>query len=162
MLTLAAMGHGAPNIWWIGAACYSTAVISAVIPWVNAEVLMLAAVPLAGSRVELATLVALVTVGQMTGKSVAYWLSRTTTRPRTLRFQNAIDAWRTRVERYPHSALGMVFISATLGVPPFYIVAITAGALQVAFARFLVVGTIGRLVHFALVALAPQLIGGVS
>lgn len=162
MLTLTTMGHGAPNIWWIGAACYGAAVISAVIPWVNAEVLMLAAVPLAGSQLELGTLVALVAVGQMTGKSVAYWFSRTTTRPRTVRLQNAIDQWRTRVERYPHSALGMVFISATFGVPPFYIVAVTAGALHVAFARFLVVGTIGRLVHFALVALAPQLVGGIS
>lgn len=150
-----------PNVWWI-AGCYAIAVVSAIVPWVNAELLMLAAAPLHRSPIELGALVALVTAGQMTGKSIAYWISRTATDPRTPRLQNAIDRWQDRLDRHPRSALGVMLISATIGLPPFYVVAIAAGALKVAFVRFLAVGTIGRLVHFALVALGPQLVGRIS
>jgi len=147
-----------PNIWWIAAGYYTLAVVSAVVPWVNAEVAMLSAVPLAGSPTQLAVLVALVTLGQMTGKSIMYWLSRNATRPRAPRLQDAIDRWREHLQRHPRSALGVVLISSTIGLPPFYIVAIAAGALNVAFGRFLAVGTAGRLVHFAVLALVPQLV----
>ena len=156
------IGLGTAGLWWIAAGCYAAAVVSAVAPWVNAEILMLAAAPLAGSPFELALLVAVVTAGQMTGKSVAYWISRTAARPRAAGLQRAIDRWRDRLARRPRSALGVVLVSATIGLPPFYIVAVAAGALKLAFTRFLVVGAIGRLVHFALVALVPQLIGRIS
>lgn len=146
------------NIWWIAAGCYTLAVVSAVVPWVNAEVLMLSAAPLAGSPIQLAVLVALVTLGQMTGKSIMYWISRNATRPRAPRLQNAIDRWGERLQRHPGSALGVMLLSSTIGLPPFYIVAIAAGALNVAFGRFLAVGAVGRLVHFALLAFVPQLI----
>ena len=147
-----------PNIWWIALGCYTLAVVSAVVPWVNAEVVMLSAVPLAGSPYQLGALVAFVTLGQMTGKTIVYWASRNATRPRAPRVQEAIDRWRQRLHRHPGSALGVMLVSATLGLPPFYIVAIAAGALNVAFGRFLAVGTFGRLVHFTLLAFIPQLV----
>jgi len=64
------------NIWWLSLACYGLAVVSAVVPWVNAEVLLLSASPMAGSRADLAMLVLAVTTGQLTGDSIMYWLSR--------------------------------------------------------------------------------------
>lgn len=147
-----------PNIWWIAAGCYTLAVVSAVVPWVNAEVMMLSAVPLAGSPVQLALLVAFVTLGQMTGKSIMYWISRQTTGPRASRVQNAIDQGRELLHRHPGSALGVMLLNSTTGLPPFYIVAIAAGALNIAFGRFLAVGAVGRLIHFAVVAFVPQLV----
>ena len=72
-------GLESSNLWWIAAGGYALALVSAMVPWVNAEVAM-------------------------------------------------------------------------------HIVAMTAGALDVAFGRFLVVGTFGRLVHFGLVAFIPQLV----
>lgn len=146
------------NIWCVALGCYTLAVVSAVVPWVNAEVLMLSAVPLAGSPYQLGVLVSVVTLGQMTGKSIMYWVSRKATRPRAKRLQDAIDRWRERLHSHPRSALGVMLASSTLGVPPFYIVAIAAGALNVAFSRFLAVGMTGRLIHFALVAFLPQLL----
>lgn len=152
------MGLELLNIWWIALACYTLAVVSAVVPWVNAEVVMLSAVPLAGSPYQLGVLVTLVTLGQMTGKTIMYWASRNATRPRAPRLQQAIDRWRERLQQHPRSAVGVMLISATLGLPPFYIVAIAAGALKVAFSRFLAVGTAGRLIHFALLAFLPHLL----
>lgn len=146
------------NIWLIAAAYYTIAVVSAVAPWVNGELVMLSAAPLAGSPVQLAMLVVLVTLGQMTGKTIMYWLSRNATRPRTPRLQNAIEACRERLQRRPRSALGVMLLSSTIGLPPFYLVAIAAGALNVSFGRFLAVGTVGRLVHFAVVAYVPELL----
>jgi membrane protein YqaA with SNARE-associated domain len=153
------MGLELPNIWWIAAGYYTLAVVSAVVPWVNAEVVMLSAVPLARSPIQLGVLVALVTLGQMTGKSIMYWISRNATRPRAPHLQNAINRWRDRLQRHPRSALGVMLISSTIGLPPFYLVAMAAGALNVAFGRFLAVGTVGRLVHFALLAFVPRLVG---
>ena len=147
-----------PDIYWIALGYYALAVVSAVVPWVNAEVVMLSAVPVAGSPWQLGGLVVLVTLGQMTGKTIMYWASRNATRPRAPRVQALIDRWRERLHRHPGSALGVMFVSATLGLPPFYIVAIVAGALNIAFGRFLAVGTLGRLVHFTLVAFIPQLV----
>jgi membrane protein YqaA with SNARE-associated domain len=151
-------GPELPSIWWIASGCYAIAVVSAIVPWVNAEVVMLSAAPLARTQVQLAALVALVTLGQRTGKSIMYWISRKAARPRAPRVQQAIDRWQERFQRHPGSALGVMAISSTVGLPPFYVVAIAAGALHVPFGRFLAVGTAGRLVHFALLALVPQLV----
>lgn len=147
------------SIWWLSLMYYALAVLSAVLPWVNAEVLMLSALPLARAQShDLAILVLVVTAGQMTGKSVMYWLSRSATGERSPRVQAALDKWRVRFERCPQSALAVVFVSSTIGFPPFYIVSVVAGALRVAYGRFLTVGGCGRLLHFAIVALLPQLV----
>lgn len=148
-----------PHIWWMVAGWYGLALVSAVVPWVNAEVLMLAALPFARSPLQLALLVALMTLGQMTGKSAMYWCSRRAAVKPTPRVRDAMARWKERLDRHPHSALGVVLVSSTVGIPPFYMVSILAGALHVTFARFLMVGTFGRLVHFAALALVPQLIG---
>ena len=137
---------------------YALAVLSAVLPWVNAEVLMLSAIPVARSRLALGALVIAVSLGQMTGKSIMYWLSRTSTWPRSPRLQSAIDRWQTQLEQRPRSVLAVAFVSALVGVPPFFIVSVAAGVLKVAFGRFLAVGTAGRLIHFAIVAFVPELL----
>jgi membrane protein YqaA with SNARE-associated domain len=151
-----------PHIWWLAGGCYLLALVSALVPWVNAEVLMLAALPFARSPLHLALLVALMTLGQMTGKSAMYWCSRRAALRPTLRMRNTMTRWTARLDRHPRWALGVVLVSSAVGIPPFYIVSIVAGALNIAFGRFLVVGTLGRLVHFAALALVPQLIGRTS
>ena len=148
------ISHGA----WLVAGCFGAAIVSAVLPWVNAELLMLSAVPLAGSRAELSTLVLAVTMGQMTGKSVMYWLSRTATGERAGRIRAITERWRNRFTHHPRSVLAIVLVSAVVGVPPFYLVSIAAGAFKVAFVRFFAVGASGRLLHFAIIAAVPQLL----
>jgi membrane protein YqaA with SNARE-associated domain len=137
---------------------FALAMVSAVVPWVNAEVVMLSAVPLAGSNAQLAGLVGLVTLGQMTGKSIMYWASRMAAGRRVPRLQAAIDRWRDRFRDRPASAFGVMFLSSVVGFPPFYVVSMVAGALNVAFASFFAIGCIGRLIHFTLVAFAPELV----
>ncbi len=144
------------NIWWVAAGYYSIAVLSAVLPWVNAELVMLSAVPLAGSPLRLGVLVGVVTAGQMTGKAVMYWIARRTNRPHGPVLQRILGRWRERLQRNPRSALVVTLVSSIVGIPPFYLVAMAAGALNVAFSRFLAVGTLGRLIHFTVVAFVPH------
>ena len=140
---------------WLLAGCYAAAVVSALVPWVNAELLMLAALPMAASHGTLAALVFVFTLGQMTGKSVMFWVSRRATTAPAPRLHRVVERWRDRFERHPRSALACVFVSAALGFPPFYAVSIAAGTFRMSFGRFLAVGGVGRLLHFAVVALVP-------
>ena len=144
------------NIWWAAAGYYPLAVLSAVVPWVNAELVMLSAVPLAGTPLHLGALVGVVTAGQMTGKAVMYWMAQRTRRPHGPRLQRLLGRWKERLERRPHSALAVTLVSSIVGIPPFYLVAMAAGALNVAFGRFMAVGTLGRLIHFGIVAFLPH------
>lgn len=148
------------DMTWTAAGCYLLAIVSAVLPWVNAEVLMLSAVPLAGTPLQLAALAAAVTAGQMTGKSAMYWVGKRSTdrgaAPRHPRLSQWLARWRRRLERGPASAVLVVFLSAVVGFPPFYLVSIAAGALGMAFGAFLAVGAMGRLIHFATVAFAAR------
>ena len=147
------------NFWTLIPAYYGLAIVSAVVPWLNGELLMLSANPLAGSRLEMCALVLAVSAGQMTGKAAAYWVSRRSAGSQTPRLQRAIERWRVRLQRRPSSALVITFVSALVGVPPFFVVSIAAGSLKVAFGRFLAVGSAGRLLHFALVAFVPGWLG---
>lgn len=145
------------DTWWVASGYFGLALVSAVVPWVNAELLMLSAVPVVGSPAHLAVLVATVTAGQMTGKASVYWIARSTTRPPGPRLEQALDRWRVRLERRPGSALAVTFVSSTTGCPPFYLVSVMAGALKMAFGRFLAIGLLGRLIHFGIVAFLPQM-----
>lgn len=143
-----------PDTVWVVAGYFGLAVLSAVVPWFNAEVVMLSAVPLAASPLQLGLLVGAVTAGQMTGKATMYWIAR---RSHPARLQPFLDRWGARLESRPATALGVTFISSTVGFPPFYLVSMAAGALRVTFGGFLAVGTAGRLLHFGLVACLPHL-----
>lgn len=143
---------------WVVVGYYALAVCSAVLPWVNGELVMLSAIPLAGSPLDLGALVVVVTAGQMTGKAAMYWIGRRTARRPGSRLEQVVNRWCGRLSSYPASGLGVTFVSAIVGLPPFYVVAMAAGALNVAFGPFVAVGTLGRLIHFGAVAFVPHLV----
>ena len=99
----------ATSLWIAVPGYYGAAIVSAIMPWVNAEVLMLSAVPIAGSPAPLAALVLAVSAGQMTGKTIAYWVSRRSAGARSPRLQRALDRWQGRLDRRPGSAVAITF-----------------------------------------------------
>ena len=146
------------DFWPTALAYFGLSIVSAVIPWVNAELVMISAIPLAASSTALAALVVVVSAGQMTGKAAMYWLSRKSARPRSPLVQRAVDRWRARLQQRPRSALAVIFLSALVGFPSFFVVSLAAGALGVEFRRFFAAGAVGRLVHFTVVACIPELL----
>ncbi len=143
---------------WTEPACLGLAVLSAIIPWFNVEILVLALPAVARSSLHLSGLVLLVTLGQMLGKCVVYWTSRSGRAVASPRISRALERWRGRFARRPWSPVALVLASSAIGVPPFYLVTIAAGALEVDFVRFAAAGTLGRLIRFGLLAFIPYLL----
>ena len=143
---------------WTLLACFGIAIVSALLPWVNAELMLLAvAVPLT-SAVDLLILVLAVTAGQVSGKGALYWIARRIPHAPSGRFGRAVERWRAACDKRPGSAQTVMLVSATIGLPPFYATTVAAGALRINFGRFLATAVVGRLLHFGGIALAPLLV----
>jgi membrane protein YqaA with SNARE-associated domain len=105
----------------------------------------------------LAALVVLASAGQMLGKCVLYWAGRGVIPLKGGRVGRTLVAWRGRFEKSSSKQMGLVFVSSALGIPPFYVITILAGAFHVRFARFIAVGTCGRLLRFGALIFVPHL-----
>jgi membrane protein YqaA with SNARE-associated domain len=140
-------------------ASFALAVVSAIVPWVNGELILLAFTAPATAATDLAAVVVAVTAGQVTGKSALYWLARRAQRLPPRRVDAAIDRWREQAARRPLAGLATMFASATFGVPPLYITTLAAGSLMVEFGSFLAIIVVGRLLHFGAIALTPRFVG---
>jgi membrane protein YqaA with SNARE-associated domain len=130
------------------------AVVSAFVPLVNAE-LMLLGLALAAPAAAPA-LVAVVAVGQMVGKSVLF-----VTGDRCARGALRKHAARWRLDRCGRWAAPLVALSASVGLPPFYLVAIGGSTLGIRLRTFVLCGFAGRLVRFGAVVSLPHLTAGV-
>ena len=140
--------------------CFGLTILSAIVPWVNAEVILLSLAALVDSPLALVVLVIVATAGQMVGKCVVYWTGRRSGRLHSPRVADALERWRHRLAKHPSNAVTLVLVSSIVGIPPFYPVTLAAGALGVDFWRFLVAGTVGRLVRFGALAFVPHLVRG--
>jgi membrane protein YqaA with SNARE-associated domain len=54
----------------------------------------------------------------------------------------------------------LVFASASVGLPPFYIMSVAAGAARMNLAWFIVLGSLGRLIRFGVIVAVPQFVKG--
>lgn len=143
---------------WTLLTAFGLAVASALLPWVNAELILLAIASPLTSALDLAFVVVAVTAGQVTGKTVLYWMARRAPQGSwTGRFAGVVERWRNACHGRPASAQVMMLVSAVVGVPPFYVTTMAAGALRISFPRFLGAAVLGRLLHFAAVAAVPAL-----
>jgi membrane protein YqaA with SNARE-associated domain len=129
--------------------------LSAVFPWFSAEIVVLALPAVAGSGFELAMLVVVATVGQMAGKGLVYWGARRGSGLASPRLTQAIARWEQRLHRWHSRPTALVFVSSSVGFPPFFLVTAFAGAARWSFSRFLVAGAVGRLLRFGLLVLVP-------
>jgi membrane protein YqaA with SNARE-associated domain len=136
--------------------CYFLSLMSALMPWVNGEIVLLSLSAFAHSRVQLAALVIIASAGQMTGKCILYWAGRSAIPMKKGRLGKSLASWKERLEKSPSKLMGIVFISALSGIPPFYIITILSGTFRLRFSRFIAIGTCGRLLHFGVLILIPQ------
>ncbi|HSK40641.1 MAG TPA: hypothetical protein VK943_12820 [Arenibaculum sp.] len=128
--------------------------VSAVFPVINAE---LAVVGLAAAlpNPNLLLLVTVATAAQMAGKSAMYWIGRKGSAAVSGRYANAIERWGHRFRGSAKSVGGLMFLSSASGLPPFYLISTLAGAFRTSFVAFLLIGSAGRFLRFAVVGLSP-------
>lgn len=129
-------------------------VLSGLVPIINGEVFLVAMVLLTGQVWPAIALALLVAIGQMIAKVILWKMASTATEAgRDTRLGKKIAQARTKIEKWKEKPLAVTFISALTGLPPFYIVTLLAAALGVRFRTFLILGIIGRVVRFVVIAL---------
>lgn len=100
------------------ASAFGLGYLSALVPLVNSEVLVLTYAALAGPG-HLGPLVvaAVVAAGQMLGKCTLYMMGRGAAKIPSARHQRAIERWGDRFSRSPRAVMLFVFFSAASGFP---------------------------------------------
>ena len=135
---------------------FGVAVLSAMVPVVNIEIYLLGASALAPRQMVIPLVVA-ATLGQVIGKIGLYYAGTGALKVRGKRLQEALMKMNTQMQARPRMGGALVFVSATAGVPPYYLVTLAAGAARMNLPMFLVLSLIGRLIRFAVVVAVPQL-----
>lgn len=136
--------------------CYLLLVGSALFPWMNSEVIMLSLSVLIPSSLGQAVLVACGTAGQMTGNSTLYWAGRGVVR--FPRMERKMESWRQKLSHRQLGGMAVLFLSSTVGIPPFYPLSLLAGSLQIRFARFVVIGACGRFLRYGALVFGSRLL----
>ncbi|MBA2388826.1 MAG: hypothetical protein H0V67_01110 [Geodermatophilaceae bacterium] len=161
-------------------ALLGVAFVSALVPVVNLEVYLgaMALFRESGGWWPVAGLGLVAAVGQLAGKTLFYFAGRgvitlpkrfrkpvleaavTTERPRRERTVAAMKVWRQRVEDRPWLSVVFVGTSASVGLPPFALVSVAAGALRIPLPIFLIAGLAGRWARFVTVLALVQVSTG--
>jgi membrane protein YqaA with SNARE-associated domain len=143
----------------IYAASLIIGVLSGVIPIVNAELYLIGVVLLTGNLPAAVILGVIVAVGQMIAKIALYQAARGATNlGRNTKFGAKLEKARALVDRWQGKPITLLFLSATTGIPPFFIVSVLAGMLAIRIQTFVVVGLVGRILRFVTIALAALLV----
>lgn len=140
---------------------FAICVVSAVVPFVNAELYLIAASAAVPPGVAWMLVIA-AALGQMVGKSLMYYAGVGALSLPGARLQRMVAQVRERYEGAGATGTtlgsGVILLSASVGLPPFYVVSIACGLLRIPFAQFFVLGLLGRLIRFGVIVLAPQLV----
>lgn len=143
-----------PYVW-----CYLLLVGSALLPWLNSEVIMASMAVLAPSHWGQVALVLIAAAGQMTGKCALYWVGRGVVKiPRA---ERKMESWSRKWKGGKAGGTAVLFLSSSLGMPPFYPVSVMAGGLRVPFGRFVAISGCGRLLHYGAVVFGTRLLWSV-
>jgi len=134
--------------------------MSGLVPVFNAEVFVLY-LGATAKHSQLPALVLLAAVGQMCAKVVLYYAGRGVLKLPLGRFQARIDSMKARFSSPGKTAGGVTFMSALTGLPSFYGMAVLAGTLGWPLSRFLAVGVVGRILHFAVLVFLPGVVKGI-
>lgn len=143
-------------------ATFGYCIVSALLPFVNAEAYLLGVAAL--TRPPNVWLLAFVAAaGQMVGKTLYYYAGRGSLQlPRLMRrkqrpgrWATRIAGWRDRAEGSPLFGAGLVLLSAFVGLPPFAAVSVLAGVVRLPVWIFVPLGLVGRYGRFLVCLLLP-------
>ncbi|MEP6817530.1 MAG: VTT domain-containing protein [Marmoricola sp.] len=127
--------------------------VSSVIPVFNMETYLLVAYAKSDNRA--LTLAVIGSLGQNLGKLVWYYVCRQSLdipwfkrRLETPKRQAQFERWGEYIQGRPVLSGVLTFVSALVGVPPFFVMAMVAGTLRMNVMIFFVAGLLGRTLFF--------------
>lgn len=129
-------------------------VVSSAFPVLNMEAYISVAYATSGDSNAL-LLAAVASLGQNIGKLAWYYGSRSATgvpfmrkRMQSPKRQAQLARWQGTVEGRPVLSGALNFVSAAVGFPPFFVMAVLAGTLHMNVVVFFVTGLVGRTLFF--------------
>ncbi|SDR78543.1 SNARE associated Golgi protein [Nocardioides scoriae] len=129
-------------------------VLSSSIPVFNMEA-YISVVYASNGKTHVLALAAVASLGQNIGKLVWYYASRGAfdvpwirKRMGEPKRQAQLERWRHQVEGRPVFSGALNFVSAAVGFPPFFVMAMVAGTLRMNVVVFFVTGLLGRTLFF--------------
>lgn len=137
---------------------FLVSVASGFVPLVNVEAYLLLASATVGSREAVLPLALVAALGQMVAKVVIYLGGRGILRLPLGRYAERIERAKVRAERWEGSTGTLVLVSASVGLPPFYVITALMGMIRYNLTMFILLGLVGRFARFALVAAFPELL----
>ncbi len=143
--------------WSIVLGTFLYCVGSAVIPVMHAEAYLITMSSLTTPGLSWAIVLA-ATAGQMVGKVAMYWAGRGALRLPSEWMRRRLDTVRARYEGHRGMGNGVIFLSASTGLPPFYVTAVAAGMLRVPLVSLILFGFPGRFLRFGVAVFLPQLV----
>ncbi|HSD29036.1 MAG TPA: hypothetical protein VLL75_17180 [Vicinamibacteria bacterium] len=135
-------------------------VVGGLVPWLNTEAAVVgAALLLPPPLVPL--LVVGAAIAQVTAKGALYGVARWAPRGLPQKARAGLER-AARFARGRRSLTRTVLTSSTVGVPPFYLVALACGTVAVPFGPFLTAALAGTAVRYAVLSLAMILARGAA
>ncbi len=127
--------------------------LGGLVPLINTEVFLVGLITLGAVRSpsSLPAIVLLASLGQLVAKIILYYAGLGMFELPRGRYKAKIEAARARVERWRDKPKWVLAVSSTVGLPPLYLVSLSAGALKMRLRTFLPICMAGRIVHFAAV-----------
>jgi len=136
----------------IYAATLIVGVVSGLVPIVNGELYLISALLITVDPITGFTLAVLLAIGQMIAKVILYQAARRASNLGHGRFHAKIEKARAKVAGWRDKPLTLTFVSSIVGLPPFYLVTLVAGIVEVRFFTFLWLGLVGRTIRFLAIA----------
>jgi membrane protein YqaA with SNARE-associated domain len=141
----------------IYAASFVVGFVSGLVPFINSELFLLAVSTLA-KRPGLMQVALLTALGQMVAKTILFYAGRGVLKINMGKYQRKIEAVQEKFVRWENKTDALIFLSATVGFPPFYVVSFVAGALKLNVIKFFIAGFLGRGIRFAAIVYFPQFV----
>ena len=135
-------------------------VVSGVIPLVNAEVLV-AGAAVAAPPGYVIPVIAVCSLGQMVAKVGLYAGARWLPERLPAKARERLNRASEKTKRLEQAGFTLVLISSVVGLPPFYLITLAAGAMRMNLTWFIVVGLSGRVARFAAIAYSAVAAGDV-
>lgn len=137
------------------AATFVVCFLSGLVPLINAEIFLIAAAALLGSPLLVVGLAAIAAAGQMAAKLLLFFAARGAIRLPLRRYEEKLVKAQVKIAAWRRRPYLILAVSAVVGLPPFYVVSLLAGALQIRLVPFCAIGFAGRFLRFAAVAALP-------
>jgi membrane protein YqaA with SNARE-associated domain len=134
------------------ASTYITCLVSGFVPIVNEELFLIGLSSVITKPIFL-PLLFLATFGQMTAKAIVFFSGMGIFTISTKRYAHKIHEMKAKLVKWESKLDLVLFLSAFIGLPPFYVITFLLGSIRMNFFRFFIIGSTGRILRSGFIML---------